>query len=54
MAQPDSWQERYLAVVPEKLTAADAKVLLELIEEDPKRFVEALDEFAALSEGVCG
>ena len=50
---PDSWDERYQAVLPEKLTAADAKVLLDLIEEDPKRFVEALAEFAALSEKVC-
>jgi hypothetical protein len=50
---PDSWDERYLAVVREKLTAADARVLLELIEEDPKRFVEALAEFAALSEELC-
>jgi hypothetical protein len=54
MAKPDSWEERYLAVVPEKLTTADAKVLLDLIEEDPQRFVEALDEFAAMSKGVCG
>jgi hypothetical protein len=46
----DAWEERYLAVVPEKLTAAEARVMLELIEEDPKRFVEALDEFAALSQ----
>ena len=51
---PDSWEQRYLAVVPEKLTAADAKVLIDLIEEDPQRFVEALSEFAALSEEVCG
>jgi hypothetical protein len=50
---PDAWEERYLAVVPEKLTAADARVLLDLIEEDPKRFVEALAEFASLSEEVC-
>jgi hypothetical protein len=53
MSQGDSWTERYLSVIPEKLTAADAKVLLDLIEEDPKRFLEALAEFAALSEGVC-
>jgi hypothetical protein len=39
-------------LVPEKFTAADARVLLDLIEEDPKRFVEALAEFAALSEEV--
>jgi hypothetical protein len=53
MAQPDAWEERYQALVPEKLTAGDAKVLLELIEEDTGRFVQALVEFAALSEEVC-
>ena len=53
MAQPEPWEERYLAVVVEKLTTADAKVLLGLIDEDRQRFVKALDEFAALSEGVC-
>ena len=40
---PDSWQERHLAIVREKLTAGDAKVLLEQIEEDLKRYVEVLD-----------
>jgi hypothetical protein len=53
MTKVDSWEERYLSVIPEKLTAADAKVLLDLIEEDPKRFVEALAEFAVISEEVC-
>ena len=53
MSERDSWTARYLALVPEKLTAADARILIELIEEDPKRFVEALEEFAALSEEVC-
>jgi hypothetical protein len=53
VSKPDTWQERYLALVPEKLTAADAKVLIELIEEDPQRFVEALEEFGALSDEVC-
>jgi hypothetical protein len=52
MPEQDSWEQRYLAVVPEKLTAEDARVLLDLIAEDTQRFVEALDEFAALSE-VC-
>ena len=49
-----TWEERYLALVPEKLSAADARALIELIEEDAQRFVEALEEFAALSEEVCG
>ena len=52
--EPGSWEERYLALVPEKLTAADARALIELIEEDARRFGEALEEFAALSEEVCG
>ena len=51
--EPGSWEERYLALVPEKLTAGDATALIELIEEDARRFVEALEEFAALSEEVC-
>jgi hypothetical protein len=51
MAQPD-WQERYLALVPEKLTAADAKVLLDLIEEDTGRFVQALVDLAEAGEGA--
>ena len=51
--EPASWEERYLALVAEKLTAADARALIELIEEDAQRFVEALEEFAALSEEVC-
>ena len=50
----DTWEERYLSVVPEKLSAAEAKVLLALIEEDPRRFVEALGELAAISEDLCG
>ena len=52
--QTTEWEERYLSVVPEKLSAADAEVLLDLVEEDPRRFVEALAEFAALSQEVCG
>jgi hypothetical protein len=49
-----TWEGRYLALVPEKLTAADAKALIELIEEDAQRFVEALEAFVALSEEVLG
>ena len=51
--EPATWEQRYLALVPEKLTAADARALIELIEEDAQRFVDALEEFAALSEEVC-
>jgi hypothetical protein len=50
---PDAWEVRYLAIVPGKLQPADAKVMLDLIEEDAKRFVEALAEYAAIAEEVC-
>ena len=46
MSQGDSWIERYLSVVPEKLTAADARVLIELMCEDPERLAQALQVFA--------
>ena len=45
MPEPDSWEQRYLAVVPEKLTAEDARLLLDLIAESPERFIDALQEF---------
>ncbi len=45
MIEPDIWEQRYLAVVPEKLTAEDATVLLDLIAEAPERFIAALREF---------
>jgi hypothetical protein len=41
----DAWEERYLSVVPEKLTAEDARTLIELMREDPERFVAALQDF---------
>ena len=50
MSQGDSWSERYLAVVPEKLTAEDARVLLDLIRESPEAFIAALQEFIENSE----
>ena len=51
MQQPrDTWEGRYLAIIPEKLSAADARVLLILIREDPERFMAALDEFIDNSE----
>ena len=46
MSQGDSWTERYLSVVPEKLTAEDARVLIELMCEDPQRLAQALQAFA--------
>jgi hypothetical protein len=46
MSQGDTWSERYLSVVPEKLTAADAKVLIELMCEDPQRLAQALQALA--------
>ena len=45
MSQGDSWEDRYLSVVPEKLTADDARVLIDLMCEDPARFIGALREF---------
>ncbi len=51
--QLPSWEARYFAVVPGKLSASEAKIIFELIEEDALRFVQALDEFAALSEDLC-
>ena len=48
--QQDSWLERYLSVVPEKLTAADVRVLLALAEEDTHRLVQALTAFAESDE----
>ena len=57
MPEHDSWEERYLAVVPEKLTAGDAKVLLDLIAESPERFIGALQEFIENSQDeqvACG
>jgi len=50
--QVDTWQERYLSLAPEKLTAADARVLLVLIREDPERFMGALEEFMHNSEDL--
>ena len=47
MPENDSWEQRCLAIVPEKLTARDASVLLDLIEEDTDRFVEALSTLAS-------
>ena len=45
MSRGDSWAERYLGLV-EKLTAEDAKVLIELMCEDPERLAQALQTFA--------
>ena len=49
MAEHDIWEERYLSLIPEKLTAYDVRVLLTLIRQDPERFMAALDEFVANS-----
>ena len=45
MPEHDSWEERYLSLVPERLTGAEAQVLLDLIAEAPERFIGALNEF---------
>jgi hypothetical protein len=47
VSQGDSWEERYLSVVPEKLTAEDGRVLIQLMCEDPERLAKALQVFAA-------
>jgi hypothetical protein len=47
---PESWSDRYLSLIPERLTAEDARVLLVLIREDPERFMAALEEFIENSE----
>jgi hypothetical protein len=40
-----TWEERYLSLIPERLSAEDAQVLLDLLREDQERFVAALQEF---------
>ena len=54
MPEHDSWEDRYLAVIPERLTGEDAKVLLDLIREQPERFMGALEEFIANSADDLG
>ena len=49
MGERDSWQERYLSLVPEKLTAAEVRLLLDLWIEDPYRLQRALQAFVAHS-----
>jgi hypothetical protein len=52
MQSYDTWEERYLSIIPEKLTAPDARVLLVLIREDPERFMAALEEFIDNNEDL--
>ena len=47
----DSWGDRY-QVVSEKLTALDARLLLDLIDEDLGRLVASLDAFAMSGEDL--
>ena len=49
----DTWSERYLTLVPEKLSAADARVLLQLLREDHERLAEALVALAESDEDLC-
>ena len=49
MLANDSWDDRYLALVPEKLLWRDAEVLIEIALEDPERFVSALLRFDDVS-----
>jgi hypothetical protein len=50
MPEHDAWEDRYLAVVPEKFSVADARVLIELMREDPERFIAALRDFVRNSQ----
>ena len=43
MSEQDTWMERFHGAIPEELTSDAARVLLDLIEEDPGRFLEALE-----------
>jgi hypothetical protein len=54
VSQGDSWEQRYLSVVPEKLTAAEAQVLLDLIRENPEGFLGALQAFIKNSRDDLG
>jgi hypothetical protein len=49
MQEHDSWQERYLSLVPEKLTAADVQLLLDLWHENAERLHWALEAFVVQS-----
>ena len=45
MSEQDSWQERYLALVPERFTAEDVRQLLMLWREDAYRLERALEAY---------
>jgi hypothetical protein len=47
----DSWGDRY-QVLSEKLTALDARLLLDLIDEDLERFVHSLQTFATSDDDL--
>ena len=49
MAEHDSWQERYLSLVPEKLAVADVQLLLDLWHENAERLHWALEAFVVQS-----
>jgi len=48
----DFWQHRYEAVIPERLTAEEAAVVLDLITEDLDRFKQTLRSFVTTSDIV--
>ena len=50
---PDGWLERYLALVPSRFSAADARGLLELLSEDCQRLAEALVALADSDKDWC-
>lgn len=45
-----TWEERYQAVIAEKFTASEARLLRDVIREDPEAFLAALEVFIDLSE----
>jgi hypothetical protein len=51
VSQGDSWIERYLDLVPEKLTASDARNLLDLWDENLQALRQALETLAASKAG---
>jgi hypothetical protein len=50
----DTWEERYLALIPEKLSWQDAQVLFDLIAEAPERFIGAIQDFIENSKDEPG
>ena len=50
MGKYDTWEERYLSLVPEKLSREDVRLLLDLWVEDPYRLQRTLRAFLSSSD----